>query len=109
MQFFFYKAEGILDEKFPTLKKNDFALGYMGHNQEQTFKRYGYKTICFDGTHSTNHNDFILHTMLVTDVDRVRYLVAFLLSNRNDEVVFSVLLEKIKFRISELVMCRLKP
>ncbi|XP_008182907.1 uncharacterized protein LOC103309388 [Acyrthosiphon pisum] len=79
-------SEGVLDEEFTTLKKNDFALGYMDHNQEHNLMRYGYKTICFDGTHGTNPNDFILHTILVTDVDCGGYPVAFLLSNRNDEV-----------------------
>jgi len=90
----FYKDEGVLDEEFPTLKKNDFALGYMDHNQEQTLKRYGYKTICFDGTHGTNPNDFILHTMLVTDVDCEGYPVAFLLSNRNYEEFLVFYLKK---------------
>lgn len=99
----FYKAEGIEDEKFPTLKKDDFALGYMDHNQERTLKRYGYKTICFDGTHGTNPKDFILHTILVTDVDCEGYPVAFLLTNRNDEVVISVLLEKIKDRVGNVL------
>lgn len=47
--------------QFPTLKKENFALGYMNENQERNFKRYGYKTICFDGTHP---NDFILHALL---------------------------------------------
>jgi len=66
---------------------------------ELNLKRYDYKTICFDGTHGTNPNDFILHTLLVTDLDSEGYPVDFLLTNRNDEVVISVLLEKIKARL----------
>ncbi|KAL4148873.1 hypothetical protein QTP88_003018 [Uroleucon formosanum] len=95
----FYKAEEVLDEEFPTLKKNDFELVYMDHNQEHNLKRYGYKIICFDGTHGTNPNDLILHTILVTDVNCEVYPVPFLLSNKNDEVLVSVLLENIKVRI----------
>jgi len=40
--------------------------------------------------------------LLVTDVDCEGYPVAFLLFDRNDEVVFSVLLEKIKVRIGNV-------
>jgi len=98
----FYKKEGIEDDQFPTLKKDDFALGSMNKNQERNLKRYGYKTICFDSTHGTNPNDFILHTLLVTDVDCEGYPVAFLLTNRNDEVVISVLLEKINDRLGSV-------
>lgn len=74
----------------------------MNKNQERNLKRYGYKTICFDGTHGSNPNGFILHTLLVTDVDCEGYPVAFLLTNRNDEVVISVLLEKIKDRLGSV-------
>lgn len=75
----------------------------MDHNQEHTLKRYEHKIMCFVGTHGTNPNDFILHTMLVTDVDCEDYPVAFLLSNSNDEVVFSVLLEQIKVRVGNVL------
>ncbi|VVC28141.1 Hypothetical protein CINCED_3A014603 [Cinara cedri] len=98
----FYKAKGIKDNEFPTLKKEDFALGYMNENQELKFKRHGYKTICFDGTYGINSNDYILHTILVADVDSEGSPVAFLLTNRNDDVVISVLLEKIKNRLGTI-------
>jgi len=96
---FFYREEGIEDDQFPTLKKDDFAIGYMNENQEFNLKRYGYKIICFNGKHGTNPIDFILHILLVTDLDSEGYPVAFLLTNRNDEVVISVLLDKIKDRL----------
>jgi len=71
----------------------------MNENQKCNLKRYGHKTICFDGTHGTNPNHFILHILLVIDVDSEGYPIAFLLTNKNDEVVISVLLEKMKNRL----------
>lgn len=72
-----------------TLLDIEFALVYMNQYQENCLRRYGSRVISFDGTHGLNKYKFLLHTMLVLDVDREGIPVGFLITNCNNRAVLN--------------------
>ncbi|XP_072387209.1 uncharacterized protein [Diabrotica undecimpunctata] len=80
---FLFKKEG---EQHDVLKKEDFALGFMNFVMEDKLREFP-SIICMDGTHGTNKKGMDLTVVLIKDDRNTGFPVAFLLSNRLDQLV----------------------
>lgn len=80
---FLFKQIG---ESYPGLKDEDFAVGYMNSVMEKKLQDF-HRIICVDGTHGTNRKNFDLTILLVKDEHNMGFPIAFLLSNRLDQII----------------------
>lgn len=64
----------------------------MNEAQKEMLRKYGQDAVCIDGTHGLNKYNFELITLLVLDNLRQGFPCAFLITNRCDQVVLSILL-----------------
>ncbi|XP_072401011.1 uncharacterized protein [Diabrotica undecimpunctata] len=92
---FLFKKEG---QQHDVLKKEDFALGFMNSVMEDKLREF-HSIICMDGTHGTNKRGMDLTVVLIKDDRNTGFPVAFLLSNRLDQVVQEVFLGALKNRM----------
>ncbi|XP_072402420.1 uncharacterized protein [Diabrotica undecimpunctata] len=92
---FLFKKEG---EQHDVLKKEDFALEFMNSVMEDKLREF-HSIICMDGTHGTNKRGMDLTVVLIKDDRNTGFPVAFLLSNRLDQVVQEVFLGALKNRM----------
>lgn len=74
---------------YPGLKDEDFAVGFMNNIMEKKLKDFS-KIICMDGTHGTNRRNWELTTVLVKDDQNMGFPVAFLVTNRLDQVIQNI-------------------
>ncbi|XP_072379315.1 uncharacterized protein [Diabrotica undecimpunctata] len=93
---FLFKKEG---EQHDVLKKEDFALGFMNSVMEDKLLREFPSIICMDGTQGTNKRGMDLTVVLIKDDRNTGFIVAFLLSNRLDQLVQEVFLGALKNRM----------
>eukprot|EP00794_Sanderia_malayensis_P006481 gene6481-7221_t len=94
-----YKPQGKTDFGLPA---NDFLLGIQTQYQLDRLKAHGSNIICMDATHSTNQYEFMLTTLLVVDEYGEGLPVAWLISNREDQLVLNPFIAAIKERTGEL-------
>lgn len=90
-----YKPQGVDGYSLPN---DDFLLGIQTKYQLDKLKRHGDKIICMDSTHKTNQYDFQLISILVIDEFGEGVPVAWLISNREDQLVLSPFLAAIAAR-----------
>lgn len=91
-----YKPQGVTSVEFSGINKDDFLLIYMTEAQKILFQKFGHDTVCIDGTHGLNNYNFQLYTMLILDESREGFPVAFMFSNRGDELIFSKFFDEVK-------------
>lgn len=70
--------------------------------QEQMLKTFGNDVICIDGTHGTNNYDFQLYTILVMDETREGFPVAFMITNKGNEKILTLFIDKIKEQVGRI-------
>ncbi|XP_050311306.1 uncharacterized protein LOC126746925 [Anthonomus grandis grandis] len=95
----FYKAQEECCNKYPLLKKDDFALIIMNQGQLEMLDRYGDDCICIDETFGLNMYGFNLTTILILDDMREGFPCAFLISNRSDEHMMQIFFKSVKDRL----------
>lgn len=96
----YYKKQGVLDVRYPQLKKDDVLLIIMTPLQEQLLSEFFENDlIAMNGTREMNSQGFVLHTILVVDEYRESIPVCFAISNRYDETVIDTFLSFIKENI----------
>lgn len=100
--FLFFKSQGEEDTVFGTLNKEDFFILLMDQSQAENLQRYGHKVVVFDGTHTADRYHFVLHTLLVIDVNGEGLPVAFLMSNRRDQPVIDIFIRCIQERVGTI-------
>ncbi len=88
-----YKLQGKIEFGLPM---EDFLLGIQTKYQLDQMKLHGSNIICMDATHSTNQYDFQLITVLVIDDFGEGLPVAWLISNREDQIVLDPFMAAIK-------------
>lgn len=93
------KNQGESDVHFGLLKVNDFIMILMDQSQAKNLQRYGCKVVAFDSTDRVNSLDFILHALMVVDVNCEVAPVAFLLTNRNDRLIIDIFIRCIRDRV----------
>ncbi len=87
------------DERYGVLGNTDYMIVIMDAVQEENLRRYGHKVVAIDSTRGTDPQDYLLHTLLVANVDFEGCPVAFALTNRNDYDGISVFLTCIRDRV----------
>ncbi|XP_063969505.1 uncharacterized protein LOC135157532 isoform X1 [Lytechinus pictus] len=97
-----YKEQGAPCPDSLDLGLDDFALGIMTPVQRDMLRAFGNNIICMDATHGTNAYDFCLVTVMVVDEFGEGFPVAWLISNREDRVVLTAFLEKVKDMVGSL-------
>ncbi|XP_047112053.1 uncharacterized protein LOC124788816 [Schistocerca piceifrons] len=98
----FYKPQETINDLYPELKSEDFALIIMNNAQGEILTKYGGDCICVDGTHGLNGYDFEVTTLLVLDDMRQGFPCAFLISNRNDSDVLSIFFNCVKSQVGQI-------
>ncbi|XP_050311326.1 uncharacterized protein LOC126746948 isoform X2 [Anthonomus grandis grandis] len=93
---FLFKQIG---ETYPGLEEDDFAIGYMNAIMEKKLRDFP-KIICIDGT---NRRNWDLTIVLIRDEQNMGFPVAFLLSNRLDQLIQEVFFRALKTRLGEAV------
>lgn len=101
--FLFYKTQGMEDETYGVLQKEDYVIILMGNNQADQLQRYGDQVVCVDGTYGSCQYDFHLHTLLVLDSNYEGIPVGFLISNRDDDVVIDIFIQCIRDRVGIVI------
>ncbi|GFT59956.1 uncharacterized protein TNCV_54281 [Trichonephila clavipes] len=91
----YYKPQGESSEDIP-LEKDDFLLVLMNSAQSEILQKFGNNIVCMDSTHGTNGYNFLLSTILVIDDKCEGFPVRFIISNKQDHVIFQYALTKIK-------------
>ena len=96
-----YKAQGIQpDDDASSLLAVDFVLGLQTVAQRKFMLQFGNGCmVSVDSTHGTNQYDFKLVTVMVVDDLGEGIPVAFIISNREDEVVLHEFFAAIKCRL----------
>lgn len=89
-----------IGEWHPELKNEDFAVGFMNNTIEKKLKEYK-RVICIDGTHRTNRRNWDLTTVLVKNDQNMGFPVAFLLSNRLDQIIQKVFFRALREKLGE--------
>lgn len=90
-----YKPQGADGYNLP---KDDFLLGIQTQYQLENLRKHGNKVICMDATHGTNQYDFLLVSILVVDEYGEGLPVAWLISNREDQLVLAPFIASIETR-----------
>lgn len=89
-------------ETHPVLNVGDFALGFMNSTMERKFREFS-RIVCIDGTHGlTKYKGWELTTVLVKDETKAGFPVAFLISNRQDQIIQELFLGALKEKIGNL-------
>ena len=83
-------------------EEDDFALCIQTQFQCDMLKEFGSNCVCIDSTHSTNHYDFPLITLMVTVEFGEGVPVAYMVSNRETAAVIEAFYESIKSRVGIL-------
>lgn len=96
----FYKKQG---DEHAIFKNEDFVLVIMKPEQEQKLKKFGSYVICLDGSHGTNMYDFLLHSLFIIDEYEEGYPACFMITNRNDEIVFNQMFSCIKNKVGLII------
>ncbi|GFX09624.1 MULE domain-containing protein [Trichonephila clavipes] len=91
----YYKPQGESSEDIP-LEKDDFLLVLMNSAQSEILQKFGNSIVCMDSTHGTNGYNFLLSKILVIDDKCEDFPVCFIISNKQDHVIFQYALTKIK-------------
>ena len=81
---------------------DDFALCIQTQFQCDMLKKFGKKCVCIDSTHSTNHYDFPLTTIMIIDEFGEGVPVAYMISNSEVAAVIEAFYESIKSRVGSL-------
>ena len=90
-----FKQQGV-DDELKVLQRDDFLLVIMTKQQLHMYEKVGGIILCMDSRHSTNSYSFKLITLMVPDEFRKGYLIAFCISNREDETAISLFLSAVK-------------
>lgn len=98
---YFLKPLWFIGTSYPGLKDEDFAVGFMNNIMEKKLKDFS-KIICMDGTHGTNRRNWELTTVLVKDDQNMGFPVAFLVTNRLDQVIQNIFRE-LKSRLGQTI------
>lgn len=94
----------VVGEHHSQLRDKDFAVAFMNSTMEQKFREFG-RTICIDGTHGlTRYKGWELTILLVKDDSKAGFPVAFMVSNRKDQVMQEVFLSALKLRLGTNVV-----
>ncbi|GFX27998.1 MULE domain-containing protein [Trichonephila clavipes] len=91
----YYKPQGESSEDIP-LEKDDFLLVLMNSAQSEILQKFGNNIVCMDSTHGTNGYNFLFSTISVIDDKCEGFPVCFIISNKQDHVIFQYALTKIK-------------
>lgn len=59
------------------------------------------RIICVDGTHGTNRRNWELTIVLVKDEQNMGFPVAFLITNRSDQLIQEIFFKELKSRFQE--------
>lgn len=100
--FLFFKSQGEEDTVFGTLNKDDYLIVLMDQSQAENLQRYGHKVVAFDGTHTADRYQFVLHTLLVMNANGEGIPVAFLVSNRRDQAVIDIFIRCVQERVGTI-------
>lgn len=100
--FLFFKSQGEEDTVFGTLERDDYFIVLMDQTQAENLQRYGHKVVAVDGTHQADRYEFVLHTLLVVNVNGEGVPVAFLVSNRRDQPVIDIFMRCVEERVGRL-------
>lgn len=92
----------ILGDSYLGLRDEDFAVGYMNSVMEKKLRDFK-RIICIDGTHGTNRKNYDLTIVLVKDENNMGFPVAFLLSNRLDQIIQEIFFRALKSRLGERI------
>lgn len=95
----FSKNQGEEDTHFGLLESSDFIMIMMDQSQAETLQRYGSRIVAFDSTQRINSLNFIIHSLLVLDINCEVVPVAFLLTNRNDRLIIDIFIKCIRDRV----------
>ncbi|KAJ8913351.1 hypothetical protein NQ315_008741, partial [Exocentrus adspersus] len=96
---FLFKQMG---ETHPVLKSSDFAVAFMNGVMERRFREFG-RIVCIDGTHGlSKYKGWELTTLLVKDETKAGFPVAFMVSNRKDQIMQEVFLGALKKRMDNV-------
>ncbi len=95
----FHKKTGAVDERYQLLESEDFVLILFTEKQKEMLQKHGENWICVDSTTGLNVFDFQLTTLMVLDRRNFAYPVAFMLSNKVNESVLTVLFQELKNEI----------
>ncbi|CAH0545956.1 unnamed protein product [Brassicogethes aeneus] len=88
-----------LGETHSFLKVNDFALAFMNKTMEQKFREFN-RIVCMDGTHGlTKYKGWELTILLVKDETKAGFPVAFMISNRQDQMIQEIFLGALKEKL----------
>lgn len=92
----------IVGEVHPVLKVEDFALAFMNNTMERKFRDFG-ELVCIDGTHGiTKYKGWELTTVLVKDETKAGFPVAFMISNRQDQIIQELFLGALKEKLGAI-------
>lgn len=92
----------IVGEAHPVLKVGDFALAFMNNTMERKFREFG-ALVCIDGTHGiTKYKGWELTTVLVKDETKAGFPVAFMISNRQDQIIQEMFLGALKEKLGDI-------
>ena len=97
----------LLSECIQNIEEEDFLLGWMNEAQCNMLQQYGTgpdSVVCIDSTHGTNSYNFHLTTLMVLDINRQGFPVAFLYSKKLTEPTFGLFFQGIKSR-SGIIAC----
>lgn len=89
----------ILGETHARLEVRDFAVAFMNSTMEKKLRQFG-KIVCIDGTHGlTQYKEWELTTVLVKDETKAGFPVAFMISNRRDQVMQECFLHALREKL----------
>ncbi len=92
----FYKKKRETDVRFNVFEYDDFVLILQDESQKRSLEKYGCKSVAFDGPYGVYPYNYVLHTMLVADAETDSVPVAYLVSNRSDQVVVDTFVRCVK-------------
>ena len=69
------------------LKNNIFAFGFQAKEQLKMFQKHAHKIVRIEATRKTNQYKFPLMNLVISDEFNKGYPVAYLICNREDELV----------------------
>ncbi|XP_076266076.1 uncharacterized protein LOC143199837 [Rhynchophorus ferrugineus] len=96
---FLYKNIG---QKYDGLEDEDFAVGYMNDMMWSRIKEHN-SVICIDATHGTDKRNYELTTILIKDEHNIGFPIAFLLSNRLEQVVLEIFFRALRLKLGNSI------
>lgn len=92
----------IVWEVHPVLKDEEFALAFMNNTMKRKFRDFG-ELVCIDGTHGiTKYKGWELTTVLVKDETKAGFPVAFMISNKQDQIIQELFLGALKKKLGAI-------